>query len=322
MRMNEWIHEQKDVWERKEKIFPRTTFTVLNYCWQVAVNQSVLNGNVIKEKFYNILVSHFLRLLSMKIPSPLLFPTEERGPATSTLGWHTIAISKISCRRWMLANSGSHLHLQANDVDDRIRPSSRIESHKSYFLGNKFYGTENNIISALLFLFCDDGFGCQNVCVSCVIHCGNFYVSRKLTTFFSLLLLFFPFLFACSPAEPSKSEGQKTKPMNWKLCIPGTDCDFGDMASEADAKEFLRPGADTNPGRRRRRSTDTDNSSNAIRTESEGGVRSGDIDCNFGSRACRNFLRKLASIVLRRAWCSSSSHDVLLTHRWMPDNNS
>lgn len=44
--------------------------------------------------------------------------------------------------------------------------------------------------------------------------------------------------------------------MTWKLCLPGTDCDFGDLADEADAKEILRPGADTNPGRRRRRSTD------------------------------------------------------------------
>lgn len=37
------------------------------------------------------------------------------------------------------------------------------------------------------------------------------------------------------------------------LCLPGTDCDSINWGDEADAKDLLAPGAETNPGRRRRR---------------------------------------------------------------------
>lgn len=42
------------------------------------------------------------------------------------------------------------------------------------------------------------------------------------------------------------------------LCLPGTDCDSINWGDEADAKDILAPGADTNPGRRRRSVSDSD----------------------------------------------------------------
>lgn len=42
------------------------------------------------------------------------------------------------------------------------------------------------------------------------------------------------------------------------LCLPGTDCDSINWGDEADAKDLLAPGADTNPGRRRRSVSESD----------------------------------------------------------------
>lgn len=116
------------------------------------------------------------------------------------------------------------------------------------------------------------------------------------------------------------------KRMAWKLCLPGTDCDFGDMADEADAKEFLKIGADTNPGRRRKRSADQKvkigltsnqvddpaflpdpfrkrrNVETNVETKVDTNVIGGDVDvvCDLALHACREFIRKLGSIHMRR----------------------
>ncbi|KAI1297312.1 hypothetical protein HDE_04592 [Halotydeus destructor] len=44
----------------------------------------------------------------------------------------------------------------------------------------------------------------------------------------------------------------KTLQKRTRICLPSTDCDFEGWGDEADAKDLLMPGRDTNPGRRRR----------------------------------------------------------------------
>lgn len=52
------------------------------------------------------------------------------------------------------------------------------------------------------------------------------------------------------------------------LCLPGTDCDFINWGEQAHAIDLLTPGADTNPGRRRRRSV-SDSDLKVSRTKQE-----------------------------------------------------